>query len=413
MNARLSALGFIVQSLGASNSDAANKRLRTAIEEQSLDWGVVRGLADTERITAALWVALRDRGLTTVLPPGFRGDLWKVHLLNSLRNKRLKEQALSAIRVLNAIGVQPMILKGGASLFDMTFGDPGSRMMVDLDLLVPRERAEHCWGALRMHEYDPISIDFDYSNHHHLRPLHRQGALGTVEVHRELLPISVAAALPASLAWKEGESRMESGAAFSVPSPTTRVLHSVLHTAIVDRAFSRADLSLKGLFELASLQRSFGERIDWVSVGDTMSKHGLSSAFDSWIFSMHQLFGDLVPGHNTASLRSRIHLGRVRLQVRWKWTAWAVDRSMWFSTENIRSRYNCTDGFWPLLKGRAQLVANIVGKSMARLGNRPENPTEPDSVTMRLKRGAALDAEDASGNRPTAKSKCTLRDKLS
>ncbi|MBK8335802.1 MAG: nucleotidyltransferase family protein [Sterolibacteriaceae bacterium] len=413
MNARLNALRFIVESLGASNSDAANQRLRRAIAEQSLDWRIVRGLADAERLTPALWVALRDRGLATVLPSGFRGDLWKVHLLNSLRNKRLKEQALSAIRVLNAIGVQPMILKGGASLFDRTFGDPGSRMMVDLDLLVPRERAEHCWVALRMHEYGPISIDFDYSNHHHLRPLHRPGMQGTVEVHRELLPISVAGALPASLAWKQGESRMAAGATFSLPSPTTRVLHSVLHTAIVDRAFSRADLSLKALFELASLQRSFGERIDWGSVGDTMRAHGLSRALDSWIYSVHQLLGDCIPGHDTGTLRSIVHLERVRLQVRWEWTAWVVDRSMWFSAENIRNRYTCSDRFWPLLKGRARLIASIVGKSVAQLGNRPDNAAEPDSGTMPLNRATVLYAEDASMNRPSVLSKCTLRDTAS
>lgn len=148
-------------------------------------------------------------------------------------------------------------------------------------------------------------------------------------------------------------------------------------------------------------------------MGDIMREHGLSRVLDSWIYSVHQLLGDCIPGHDTATLRSIVHLERARLQVRWEWTAWVVDRSMWFSAENIRNRYNCSDRFWPLLKGRAQLIASIVGKSVAQLGNRPDNAAEPDSGTMPLNRATVLYAEDASMNRPSVLSKCTLRDKAS
>ena len=205
-----------------------------------------------------------------------------------------------------------------------------------------------------------------------------------MEVHRELLPISVAAALPASFAWKQCQSRTESGARFSVPSPTVRVLHSFLHTAIVYRSFSRADLSLKALLELASLQRSFGHHIDWGSVRETVVEHGLSGAFDGWMYSLHQLLGDSIPDHVETTLRSRIHLEQVYLQVRWEWTAWVVDRLTWFSAENICNRFACSDRFWSLLNGRVRLASSMLGKSLLHLANRQYRQTKLDSGATTL-----------------------------
>lgn len=379
MNARLSALRFVVGCLSVPNSGNTNEELRASIERGDVDWQHVRDLADGERIAPALWIAVRNRGLANALPPNVRGELWKIHLFNSLRNKRFREQALAVFRVLNAIGVRPMILKGGASLFDQTFEDPGSRVMVDLDLLVPRERAEECWATLRLQSYDPIAIDFDYSNHHHLRPLYRPGEQGTVEVHRELLPHPTALALARTLAWNHVQPREESGTLFGIPSPTIRVLHSILHSAVVDRAYARADLSLKSLFEIAALQRAFGGAIDWVAIQNAMAEHGLSEIISSWMYSMHRWFGDPIPYCVRPTIRSTLHFERTRLQARWRGSARVVDRLMSYSAESICKRYDCSNRFWPVLSGRLRLASKRFGRSLAQLSQGQPNQSESSS----------------------------------
>jgi len=53
------------------------------------------------------------------------------------------------------------VLKGAASFFVKIFDDPGSRVMVDLDILVPQKAAEDCWNILHIlaiHQQTKIMI---------------------------------------------------------------------------------------------------------------------------------------------------------------------------------------------------------------------------------------------------------------
>ncbi len=177
-------------------------------------------------------MALRNRGLVDKLPTQVHEYLWKIHLLNTLKNRRLREQALEAVGELNSIGVEPVLLKGGASLFVKTFDDPGARIMADLDILVPGSEAKGCWDKLRTVGYIPIELEFDYSSHHHLRPLYRPGDWGVIEIHRQPLPASTAALLPSELIWRHVAPIRESGVAMAAPAPTFRILHNVLHSAL-------------------------------------------------------------------------------------------------------------------------------------------------------------------------------------
>ena len=138
MNPRLAALDFITGCLSLRSDPDIDEILHSAIVSGHLDWQIILDIANTQKIAPAFWVALRRRRLIEYLPSEIRDCLFKLHLLNIFKNKGFKEQAIEVVRQLNSIGIEPALLKGSAALFVKTFDDPGSRFMVDLDILVPK-----------------------------------------------------------------------------------------------------------------------------------------------------------------------------------------------------------------------------------------------------------------------------------
>jgi hypothetical protein len=133
MNVRSAALDFITGCLSVRNEPDHNDALCATIASGRLDWPTVILIANTELMTPALWVALRDRQLTEYLPADVCEYLSEFYRLNKTRNAHLRKQVIEAVCQLNAIDIEPLLLKGAVGLFVETFGDPGSRVMTDLD----------------------------------------------------------------------------------------------------------------------------------------------------------------------------------------------------------------------------------------------------------------------------------------
>jgi hypothetical protein len=366
MTARLAALDFIAGCLEVLGPSDRDDRLRDIITSGRLDWRMVIEVADMQRVTSALWVALRNRKLTEYLPSRARRYFWKIHLLNTRRNLRLREQALEAVAQLNSIGIEPLLLKGAVSLFVETYDDPGARIMTDLDILVPQKDAEDCWRTLLTLGYMPLENNFDYPRLHHLRPLYRPGEYGTIELHGEVLLKSLAHILPASQMWKHREHIEIEGVVMGIPAPTHRVLHNLSHAALMDRKYAAGEVSLKSLHELALMQTLYGQRIDWNVIWHLMHRSGKSRSLDAWLYLAHRWLGSSLPEGMGKTLGTRAYYVRTRLQARWSWTKEIVDRCMWFSARNIRERYQADGNSVSLMKGRARLAGYLSRKYCSR-----------------------------------------------
>lgn len=372
MNQRLAVLDFIAACLSVRNDPDSNEHLHSAVVSGDLDWQTVFAMANTQKIAPALWVALRNRKLVESLPAEAREGLFRAYLLNTLKNKSLREQAIKVVHRLNTIGVEPILLKGSAALFVKTFDDPGSRVMVDLDILVPYESAEECWNALCALGYLPIEdnphFHVDYQGrHHHLRPLYRPGEYGTIEIHRHALPNSAARILPTSLIWEQREPVVnESGISMSVPSPTHRVLHNLLHSDLINQTYARGQISLRSLHELAVMQTLYRERLDWETIRQLMDRSGQARVLRASLYLARHYFGSPLPDRMRPTLGAKIHYIRTGLQARWYWLNEFVERLFWFSTPSICERYHCDNSFWPVTKGRICLAAQLACKYSSR-----------------------------------------------
>ena len=348
MNSRLRALDFITACLKTQNTPERDEILLSALTAWYLDWQILLDIVNAQKIAPAFWVALRDRRLIEYLPSETRECLFKTYLLNTVNNKYFKEQTIKVVRQFNSIGVEPILLKGSASLFVKTFDDPGSRVMVDLDILVPEKSAEGCWDSLRTLGYLPIedshNYHIDYDTHHHLRPLYHPNWHGTIEIHRDALPNSVASILPTKQIWNQAEPVInELGIAMSVPSPTHRILHNFLHSELVNQAYARGKISLRSLYELVMVQGVYNERIDWELIKLLMDRSGQRKILCAWLYLAHRLFGNIMPYPIHPTFGTLIHYTRTRSQFSWDWANELVERAFWFSTQSICERYSCDD----------------------------------------------------------------------
>ncbi|MGK7911631.1 MAG: nucleotidyltransferase family protein [Synechococcus sp.] len=379
MNARLIAYDFITGCLAAETPSENDTAIRSAVGSEHLDWKDVIEIANEQLVTPALWVALRDRGLARSLPSDVCDYFCELHQLNTLRNQHLRAQTVEIARQLNAIYIVPLLLKGTASLFTSTFADPGCRIMADVDIQVRPMDAQKCWNALQALGYRPVddrSKDepgdlppIDYGQHHHLRPLYRPGSYGAVEIHRNALPAGMQKLLPMEYIWKTAHSVEVSGVSMRVPTPTCRLLHNVLHSAIVDRAYARGEMPLRSLHELALMQTRHRECLDWTAIHQLMEDRHHSNVLKVWLYLSHRLFGNPLPISAEPNLRIAAHYMRVRLQARWGWTEEVVERAMWFSVDDICRRFGCANDGVSVTKARGRLAAKLFAKCMGKLGS--------------------------------------------
>jgi Uncharacterised nucleotidyltransferase len=182
-----------------------------------------------------------------------RRDRWST----AARTANLRDQLQNIVELLNAAGVEPILLKGAARLWN---GSPQARLhdSEDLDLLFDESELDAARAALIDAGYrdDPDQDIADYcrKHHHHLAALYPQrGAF--VELHRLLAPpgrISLDTRIAALRAYAVEASAGQ--ARVYVLNRTATALHLAVHML--------ETLKLRDLFLLAEklVQMSEGER---------------------------------------------------------------------------------------------------------------------------------------------------------
>jgi len=329
MNDRLAALDFLGACLTVEVNAENTAVLQRGIAQQT-SWHNVIALANAHFLTPALWVALEHRRCTSCLPKEIQEYLSELYRLNAARNEKLRVQVIEAARALNAIAISPVLLKGTASLFDQTYDDPGTRMMTDIDLLVPEERARECCKTLQELGYDSHPSDEPkFKTHHHLPPLFRVGDYAAIEIHKSIVgPARTGRVLGARLTEGDAERITDQvrecalplkreAVSMSVPINTHRVLHLILHSAFMDGHHRRGTLPLRSIHELALIANRFTNDIDWRRVGRTFGANRELQVVSDWVYLAHRLFGSPIPQGFEARLRCIAHYTRCRLQARW------------------------------------------------------------------------------------------------
>ena len=222
------------------------------------------------------------------------------------RNRSLEEQALELTRVLNGIGVEPIVMRGMARVLAGEFAE--GRLISDIDLLLPIEKRDAAIDALRGLDYEihqgfhgpPFSVVFG-----------RNKDVGMVDVHTSLQPyrLNVGYDRVAPLC----DRKEISGARLLLPNATASVLLNVLHDQLHDGDYWRGLVDVR---HMAEFPQFIEKGVDWTQLATFFPDRNARNALEVQLRTAKRLVLADIPEEYCGGTWARIQCARRLAQLR-------------------------------------------------------------------------------------------------
>jgi hypothetical protein len=307
--------------LSPCKSPETRQALKQRIESGEINWGEMLYQAD-QQFSTPLWrMHLEQDGLLPLLPEDFQQYLTEFTALNRDRNEELQAGLHELLAEFIPLGIEPLLIKGAASIAQGLYADPGARILSDLDMLVPPERAGECEDILRRLGYteipdpdrEPDHLATD-ARHHHISPYYREGTSLLVEIHTNTAYAISGQVLPGEEAWRNSTPLQLGAHRVHILSPTHQVLLNTLHALLPHREFISGRIELRQLTEFAHLVLRHGDQIDWNHFHATARCHGLATEFSTYLILANHLLELPSPPGTLIGTAARFHTARILAQ---------------------------------------------------------------------------------------------------
>lgn len=287
---------------------------RPSVPPDGIDWPAIDDLARHTHVTARLWSALKDDPLLASVPPALAEGLRAEFVAAARRNRLLKTQIAGVARHLNARGLTPVVLKGGAYIFDPPSGTAALRYLHDLDFLAADSGAcQDCLLASGFRELGKIERPRAERSYHHWPALVDPQSGLEVEVHKR--PFISADRAMTALFLAEAVPVEHDGARLLLPSRACRIVANVIHSQISDRGLGRAWFNPRYLAEFAEYAAAW-PAADWRLAEAAMA--GNRVAFGSFRHMAEALMGVAVPLPRATRRIDALQLARIRRHDRFR-----------------------------------------------------------------------------------------------
>ncbi|MBK1646359.1 hypothetical protein CKO25_17250 [Thiocapsa imhoffii] len=270
-------------------------------ERDAEDWRRLYGVATAHLVAPSLYATLAARDRLDGLPEEIREALALLHQLNAAHNNRLRALLHETTERLNAVGIQPIALKGAIALLSDPDSLDAARMLGDLDLWVGATDLPAAADALRAGGYHlPVNIHpsaWSWTDKHHAPPLMHPSGSGYVELHRRVFNARVPSEVITTERLLCAAQGLEwRGVRLRIPSLEHRLIHNALHHQVSDQAFASDRRSLRQLFEFARL-RALPEAasLDWARLLRDLDHVGMGEAMRLNLLATRTLFGQALP----------------------------------------------------------------------------------------------------------------------
>lgn len=149
------------------------------------DWINIFAVADRGLVAPLLYSCICDKQMENVCPEDFIQALKAYSGANQKRNAIHRDILIEAASHLNKVGIKPTLLKGAHALVGL-LPHSESRIISDIDLLIPEERLEEALEVLLgLGYYHDADANHSHSlDSHHVDPLFHPSGEGYLELHR-------------------------------------------------------------------------------------------------------------------------------------------------------------------------------------------------------------------------------------
>jgi hypothetical protein len=243
-------------------------------------------------VTPALAWCLKER---PDVPSEVRDYLNTIFALNGRRNEALLATLTRIVSALNAIDIEPVLLKGAARLVECTYPIPALRFLGDLDVLIPPERSSDASASLQAIGFRANAADPLPPSHHHLPMLHDRKTGGGVELHTNLVGGKRREVLPT--AWFQAGIRpfLFRNLRIRLPDPTRSVGHIIVHDQL-DHGNNRIRrIELRQVLDLAMIRAHQENAIDWAELDHRFCQLGLGGILATYLLIAEELLGQPAP----------------------------------------------------------------------------------------------------------------------
>lgn len=283
-------------------------------------WVDFTDMAMDHLVMPALAHRLDHDGLLDRMPPLVNRYLDAMLRLNRSRNEQINEEALDLADALNEIDIVPVFLKGSAGLLTGLYDEPGIRVMSDMDVLVPQDRADDCRHHLTGLGYAPRK-KFQHPRNKSFETFERRASAAPVDLHHQPLDFEYENMLSTHDVMKEAVTHRWHHVEFAVPNMTHQVMINIGHAQLNDHGYWYGNLPLRLLLDLALFEQKASDQIDWQRVEKAFTETQNGRALEFHLHAARKLIGletgiDERPGIATRLLfwRSISLMGFPRLQ---------------------------------------------------------------------------------------------------
>jgi len=260
-------------------------------------WELMVEVASFHYVTPALAACL---GADADVPPDIRNYFESAEALNRQRNEEIFSGIARVAGLLNAIDIEPLLLKGAAHLVEGTYPEPSLRLLGDVDMLIPADRSADAVAALKAAGFHTKSSDVvPPPAHHHLPMLHDpENDLG-VELHSDVVSRSPAAVIATPWFCEKARPVLFRNQRVLLPEPTRNAGHTVFHSEIYHGLYALNKIQLRHLLDLAVIRARHEGAIDWNELDARFSAAGHGEALATFLDFARELLGQPAPklGH--------------------------------------------------------------------------------------------------------------------
>ena len=256
-------------------------------------WELIIEVASFHYVTTAIGGCLST---DTDVPPDVRNYFESAVALNMQRNEQMLSGLARVANLLNAIGIEPLLLKGAAYLVEGIYSDPALRILGDVDILIPASRSTEVVAALQAAGFGAKSSDvFLPPSHHHLPMLHDPETHMGVELHTDV--ISWSADHVISTAWFCERTRpaLFRNQRVQLPEPTRNAGHTIFHSEILHGLYGLNKIQLRHLLDLALIRARHQRAIDWGELDHRFSAAGFGEVLATYLHFSDELLGQSAP----------------------------------------------------------------------------------------------------------------------